>query len=585
MNLIEQQQKARALPMQYLQQAANGQSVELAPWIATAELQRRTTADQHMQAAKGPQGAQSTVKEQVEQKAGLMATKAAQIAQATAAQQSAPPPGPIPGGIPEPEPQSEEPVMAAHGGLMNAPVNFNFAHGGILGYAGPQGSDVKDPDAEQLASDRQAVMEGLKKFGYAAADIAAMPFRAASALLNTLIIRPTRAVTGEKIPYFPLLGGGDSGSVTPYTDRAYQDKQAAKPAPPAPPAPTASSDASRPKLPGQGIKDALPKPPLPVSVPRPRVAQVNQEQEQEQEQEPAPAPAPVEQAPAKNPMDSAGIAALKYATEAAPERTQQAAINDLRALRKESGADQPIGVNEAAQQARQDEIQKRREAQAKELAYSAYVQGLVGTPGSAKLAYDRTLATALDDEGTYGQAKYKNISDLEAAKRGLTKDYQTGLESTIAADRLAAANAAKDKATAGANLYNAAGQTAANIYGTDVQAKTSKYNTDEHVKSSLAIAKLQERGANARQGSSDAKQAARELRDRELSIEADIKALTSQRNKLSGSFTPADRAELANVDEQLKNARAQKALIRGGPEAAPVGTMDPSRAKQFKVLR
>lgn len=583
MNLIEQQQKARALPMQYLQQAANGQSVELAPWIATAELQRRTTADQHMQAAKGPQGPQPTVKDQIEQKAGLMATKAAQIAQATAAQQSSPPPGPIPGGIPAPEPQPEEPVMAARGGLMNAPVSFNFAHGGILGYAGPQGSEVKDPNAEQLASDRQAVMEGLKKFGYAAADIAAMPFRAASALLNTLIVRPTRAVTGAEVPYFPMLGGGDSGSVTPYTDRAYQEKQAAKPAPPAP---TASSDASRPKLPGQGITAALPKPPpsapAPATAPKPRVAQVNQEQEQEPAPAPTPAPTP---ASAPTPMDSAGIAALKYATEAAPARTQQDAINDLRALRKESGADQPIGVNEAAQQARQDEIQKRREAQAKELAYSAYVQGLVGTPGSAKLAYDRTLATALADEGTYGQAKYKNISDLEAAKRGLTKDYQTGLESTTAADRLAAANAAKDKGQTAANIYGTNRQAETSIYGTDVQAKTSKYNTDEHVKSSMAIAKLQERGANARQGSSDARQAAKELRDQELSIEADIKALTSQRNKLSGSFTPEDRKELANVDEALKNARAQKALIRGGPAAAPEGTMDPNRAKQFKVLR
>jgi hypothetical protein len=244
-----------------------------------------------------------------------------------------------------------------------------------------------------------------------------------------------------------------------------------------------------------------------------------------------------------------------------------------------------MGVNEAAQQARQDEIQKRRDAQAKELAYSAYVQGLVGTPGSAKFAYDRTLASALADEGTYGQAKYKNIAELETAKRGLTKDYQTGLESTTAADRLAAASAAKDRATTGANLFNAAEQTRANIYGTDRQAETSIYNTDQHVKSAMAIAKLQERAASARLGSTEARQAAKELRDRELSIEADIKALTSQRNKLSGSFTPADRAELLNVDEALKNARAQKALIRGGPAAAPEGTMDPNRAKQFKVLR
>lgn len=567
MNLVEQQEKARALPMQYLQQAVNGQSVELAPWIATAELQRRTTANQHLQAAKGPQGPQPTVKDQIEKKAGLLATQAAQLAQATAAQQSSPPPGPIPGGIPEAEFQPEEPVMAAHGGLMNAPVNFNFAHGGILGYAGTKGSDVKDPDAEQLASDRQAVIEGLKKFGFAAADIAAMPFRAASALLNTLIVRPTRAVTGAEIPYFPMLGGGDSGSVTPFSDRAYQEKQAAKPAPPAP---TASSDASRPVLPGQGITAALPKPP-PAPVSRPRVAQVNQEQEQEpapaQPSTPAPAPAPAQ-------MDAAGLAALNYATTAAPARTQQDAINDMRELRKESGVDQPMGVNEAAQQAAQDAAQKRQQDQAEKLAYAAFVQGTVGTPGSASLAYQRTMANALGNEAAYGQQKYKNIAELETARRGLAKDYQTGLESTTAADRLASAAAAKDRATTGANLFNAAEQTRANIYGTNEQVKSSRYSVDQHRASSLEIAKLRERGENARAGSTEARQAANELRDRERAIEADITALTSRANKLTGSFSVDDRKELADVNEQLKNARAQKALIRGGP-AAPAGTIAP----------
>ena len=561
MNLVEQQEKARALPMQYLQQAVNGQSVELAPWIATAELQRRTTANQHLQAAKGPQGPQSTVKEQVEKKAGLLATDAAKLAQATAAQQSSPPPGPIPGGIPEAEFQPEEPVMAAHGGLMNAPVSFNFAHGGILGYAGPQGSDVKDPDAEQLASDRQAVTEGLKKFGFAAADIAAMPFRAASALLNTFLIRPTRAVTGAEVPYFPMLGGGDSGSVTPFSDRAYQEKQAAKPAPPAP---TASSDASRPALPGQGITAALPKPPPPA--PRPRVAQVNQEQE------PAPAPAqPSTPAPAQ--MDAAGLAASNYATGVTPERTLQDIIAEQRAIRKEAGTDQPMGVNQAAQQRAQDAAQKRQQDQAEKLAYAAFVQGTVGTPGSASLAYQRTMANALGNESAYGQQKYKNIAELEAAQRAAAEKQQTALETPVAAGRLASAAAAKDRANTGANLY-----------GTSEQAKSSKYNTDEHVKSSLAIAKLQERGANARQGSSDARQAAKELRDQELSIEADIKALTSQRNKLSGSFTPEDRKELANVDEALKNARAQKALIRGGP-AAPAGTITPPPAGAVRLKK
>jgi hypothetical protein len=154
MNLIEQQSAAKDLPMQYLQQAVNGQNPNLTPWIATAELQRRTTMNQHM-APKGPQGPQPTVKDQVEQKAGLMATQAAQQAQAAQAQQSSPPPGPIPGGIPQPEGQSEEPVMAARGGLMNAPVNFKFAHGGILGYA--DGGETANTNTPETYVDKNGV--------------------------------------------------------------------------------------------------------------------------------------------------------------------------------------------------------------------------------------------------------------------------------------------------------------------------------------------------------------------------------------------------------------------------------------------
>ena len=157
MNLIEQQSAAKDLPMQYLQQAVNGQNPNLTPWIATAELQRRTTMNQHMQ-PQGPQGPQPTVKDQVEQKAGLMATQAAQQAQAAQAQQGAAPPGPIPGGIPQPQPQPQDPnqpVMAARGGLMNAPVNFQFAHGGILGFA--EAGPVPDPNARKMFIDEQGV--------------------------------------------------------------------------------------------------------------------------------------------------------------------------------------------------------------------------------------------------------------------------------------------------------------------------------------------------------------------------------------------------------------------------------------------
>ena len=431
--------------MQYLQQAVNGQNPNLTPWIAIAELQRRTTMNQHMQNAQGPQ---PTVKDQVEQKAGLMATQAARQAQAAQAQQNNPPPGPVPGGIPQPEGQPEEPVMAAHGGLMNAPVHFNFAHGGILGFAGdePQGSQVDDPNAAQLASDRQAVTEGLKKFGYAAADIAAMPFRAASALLNTLVVRPTRAVTGAEIPYFPMMGGGDNSSVTPYSDRAYREKQAAKPAVSVGGSgrggqggPSAAEMAA---VQGQGLRDALPKAPPPPGVQRP----------------PAQKPqAAIQQPPA---MDPSQQVATDYFKSATPQASMKDAVDREQLLAKTYGTDQPLGVAESAQQARQDEIQRRREAQAKELAYAAYVQGTIGTPGSGALAYNQTLANALGQEGEYGQAKYKNLAELGAAQRA-AQEKRSGIAGTdFSKQQEAAAKAFSDKATVAAHMFNTTVQAA-----------------------------------------------------------------------------------------------------------------------------
>jgi len=262
-------------------------------------------------------------------------------------------------------------------------------------------------------------------------------------------------------------------------------------------------------------------------------------------------------------MDAAGLAALNYATGVTPERKLADIFAEQSAIRKEAGTDQPIGVKQAAQQAAQDAAQKRQQDQAEKLAYAAFVQGTVGTPGSASLAYQRTMANALGNESAYGQQKYKNIAELEAAQRAAAEKQQTALETPVAAGRLASAAAAKDRANTGANLY-----------GTNEQVKSSKYNTDQHRASSLEIAKLRERGENARAGSTEARQAANELRDRERAIEADITALTSRANKLTGSFSVDDRKELADVNEQLKNARAQKALIRGGP-AAPAGTITP----------
>lgn len=455
MNLIEQQSAAKDLPLPYLQQAVNGQNPHLTPWIATAELQRRTTMNQHMQNAQAPQGPQPTVKDQVEQKAGLMATQAAQQAQAAQAQQSSPPPGPVPAGVPQPEPQSEEPVMAARGGLMEAPVNFQFAHGGILGYAGdePQGSQVKDPNAAQLASDRRAVVEGLKKFGYAAADIASMPFRTASALLNTLIVRPTRAVTGAEVPYFPMMGGGENDSVTPFSDRAYKERQAAAPA-----APMGGSGrggqggASAAEMAAQGIKAALPQP---APAPRPPMGGP--------QRPPAPPAAKpqvvVQQPPAMDPNQQI---ASEYAKSVTPQASMQGAIGNEQQLAKAYNLDQPMGVEERdiiAQRNAAREAARKREASD---AFSAWVSGLVGVPGSAGLAYSKARQAQDAAEREHLGTNLKDIRDLNTAQRAASEKRAGVAGADYTAQQKATADALKDKANVAAQMFNISAQAASN---------------------------------------------------------------------------------------------------------------------------
>jgi len=191
MNLIQIQEHLKDLPMQVIQSYANGANPEVPPYMALAEMQRRQTMEQRAgQQQQAQQGPMPTVKEQIEQSAGLAGLQAKQAQQAQA-QQQAPQGGPIPGGIPQPQqqPQPSSPEqqgigtppqpqpqptqrMAAGGmtaaqGIENLQVPmgmFEYAEGGILGYAGdePQGSVVRDPEEEKKMKIMQ-ILNGYKQ--------------------------------------------------------------------------------------------------------------------------------------------------------------------------------------------------------------------------------------------------------------------------------------------------------------------------------------------------------------------------------------------------------------------------------------
>jgi hypothetical protein len=162
MNLVQINERLKDLPMQVVQQYANGMNPEVPPYLALGELQRRELSQKQMATAQGAQqGPQPSIKEQVEQKAGLMQLQ--QMQQQQMAQQQAQPRGPMPtpAGVPQPEDQPE--AMMASGGLARIPVRrdmFEYAGGGIVAFA--EGGDTMGTSSfeqQELASQAAAITD------------------------------------------------------------------------------------------------------------------------------------------------------------------------------------------------------------------------------------------------------------------------------------------------------------------------------------------------------------------------------------------------------------------------------------------
>ena len=145
MNLVQINERLKDLPMQVVQQYANGMNPEVPPYLALGELQRREMSQKQMATAQGAQqGPQPSVKEQVEQKAGLMALQ--QMQQQQMAQQMQQPRGPMPAPAGTPQPVDQPEAMMARGGLAAVPMRpdmFEYAKGGIIAFSGEDGSEVK----------------------------------------------------------------------------------------------------------------------------------------------------------------------------------------------------------------------------------------------------------------------------------------------------------------------------------------------------------------------------------------------------------------------------------------------------------
>lgn len=135
MNLVQLQERLKDVPMQALMQYANGGNPNIPPFLALGELNRRkkmqeaAAADQAAEMEGAP-----TVKQQIEQAAGLMALQGNRQQQAAQQQQTAQANAPMAA----PNTMTSEPAQLASGGFINdLVVPRDFQRGGIASAVNP----------------------------------------------------------------------------------------------------------------------------------------------------------------------------------------------------------------------------------------------------------------------------------------------------------------------------------------------------------------------------------------------------------------------------------------------------------------
>lgn len=165
MNLVQINEHLKESPLQALMSYANGQNPMVPAYMATGELKRREVmAQKQTQSQQAAQGQQPTVKEQVEQRAGLMALQAQQQKQAQQQlmERAQAQPMPVPPQTPQPEIQPEEESEFSYGGIARLPVNYDFASGGIIAFKeGDKVPEAKETVEEKKRRVMQLLTQGL----------------------------------------------------------------------------------------------------------------------------------------------------------------------------------------------------------------------------------------------------------------------------------------------------------------------------------------------------------------------------------------------------------------------------------------
>lgn len=165
MNLIQINERLKDMPLRAVEMYANGSNPQVPAYLALAEMQRREKLAKQAAMDQGAaQGQLPSIKEQIEQKAGLMALQQGRMQQGQ--QQMANQATRMPMAVPENVESAEEQPQAENSGIAKLPVKddmYQFASGGIIAFSGEDQSYVMSPEEIQSLPTREAMMEALRK--------------------------------------------------------------------------------------------------------------------------------------------------------------------------------------------------------------------------------------------------------------------------------------------------------------------------------------------------------------------------------------------------------------------------------------
>jgi hypothetical protein len=157
MNLYKVQEELKFKSIPELQRFANGMDPKVPAWMASAVLKAKVDEKERWDNMQGAaKGQMPSVKEQLEQKAGLMQQQAAQTPMGLAQPAAQPPQGPVqmPGGLTS----------------GSAGSGMQFAEGGIVGFDGTTGSYIGRSEGSNVLPDKtgyegMGILEAIQAMG------------------------------------------------------------------------------------------------------------------------------------------------------------------------------------------------------------------------------------------------------------------------------------------------------------------------------------------------------------------------------------------------------------------------------------